>query len=97
MLLSLLREPRHGYALKEEIAERSGGGVKLGPGTLYRTIRDLVRDGLIEETPGELDPAEDDERRRYYRITDFGRSVVAAEARRLEELVNVVRSERLIP
>jgi len=97
MLLSLLKEPRHGYALKEEIAGRSQGRVVLGPGTLYRTIRDLLRDGLIVETESDLDPVEDDERRRYYRITELGRSVVAAEARRLEGLVEIVRGEKLIP
>jgi len=97
MLLALLEDQRHGYALKEDIAARSGGRVLLGPGTLYRTIRDLLRDGLIEETESDLDPADDDERRRYYRISDLGRSVVAAEARRLESLVEIVRGEKLIP
>ncbi len=97
MLLALLKGQSHGYALKEEIATRSAGRVTLGPGTLYRTIRDLLRDGFIEEVTERPAPEDDDERRRYYRITDLGRGVVAAEAQRLEVLVEVVRGERLIP
>ena len=97
MLLALLKGQSHGYALKEEIAARSDGRVALGPGTLYRTIRDLLRDGFIEEVAERPVADQDDERRRYYRITDLGRGVVAAEAQRLEVLVEVVRGERLIP
>ncbi len=97
MMLALLKGQSHGYAIKEEVAARSAGQVTLGPGTLYRTIRDLLRDGLIEEVEERPAPEEDDERRRYYRISDLGRLVVAAEAQRLEALVEVVRGERLIP
>lgn len=94
MLLVLVQGQRHGYALKEELLRRTDGRVNLGPGTLYRTIQALLRDGLTEESDDR--PAPDDERRRYYRITPLGRSVVAAEARRLQTLVDVARDEHLI-
>ncbi len=94
MLLVLVQGQRHGYALKEELLSRTDGRINLGPGTLYRTIQALLRDGLTEES--EDRPEADDERRRYYRITPLGRGVVAAEARRLEALVKVARDERLI-
>ena len=94
MLLVLVQGQRHGYALKEELLSRTDGRLNLGPGTLYRTIQALLRDGLTEES--EDRPEADDERRRYYRVTPLGRGVVAAEARRLEALIEVARDERLI-
>ncbi len=81
---------RH-YATSGELSQT---GITDGPGTLYRTIQALLRDGLTEES--EDRPEADDERRRYYRITPLGRGVVAAEARRLEGLVQVARDEQLI-
>ena len=97
MLLVLVQEGQsHGYALKEELLRRTDGRLNLGPGTLYRTVRDLLQDGLIEEPTDRPDPESDDERRRYYRITKLGREVTAAEAARLSELVDTAKAERLI-
>ena len=96
MLLVLVQGQRHGYALKEELLARTNGRLNLGPGTLYRTIRSMLQDGLIEESEERPAPDDDDERRRYYHITGLGRAVVAAEAARLSQLVDVARAERLI-
>lgn len=97
MLLVLVQEGQsHGYALKEELVRRTDGRLNLGPGTLYRTIRSMLQDGLIVESDERPEPDEDDERRRYYRITKLGRAVVAAEAAHLRDLVDVARAERLI-
>ncbi len=96
MLLSLVQEQAHGYALKEEVLRRTDGRLNLGPGTLYRTIQSMLRDGLTEESDERPPPEADDERRRYYRVTSLGRRVVAAEAERLQVLVQVARDERLI-
>ncbi len=97
MLLVLVQEgPRHGYALKEELLRRTDGRLNLGPGTLYRTIQSMLRDGLTQEMAKSPDSKGDDERRRNYQITALGRQVVAAEARRLQQLVELARAERLI-
>ncbi len=97
MLLVLVQQgPRHGYALKEELLRRTDGRLNLGPGTLYRTIQSMLRDGLTQEVAKSSDSKVDDERRRNYQITALGRQVVAAEARRLEQLVELARDERLI-
>src|SRR5580692_1622947 len=80
ILLSLGEGERHGYALKREIALRTGGAVTLGPGVLYGTINKLLELGLIEESGARPAPHLDDERRRYYRITPHGRKVAQAEA-----------------
>ena len=97
MLLVLVQEgPRHGYALKEEVLRRTDGRLNLGPGTLYRTIQSMLRDGLTEEVVRSRDSTADDARRRTYHITALGRQVVSAEARRLQQLLEVARDERLI-
>ncbi len=97
MLLVLVQEgPRHGYALKEEVLRRTDGRLNLGPGTLYRTIQSMLRDGLTEEVVRSRDSRADNERRRTYQITSLGRQVVSAEARRLQQLVELARDERLI-
>lgn len=96
ILLALIDEERHGYAIMQEIAERTGGTVKLGPGTLYGSLRRLLEQGIVEESDERADPALDDERRRYYRISRFGVAVARAEARRLEELVLAARRKKLI-
>lgn len=92
LLVSLAAGERHGYALKKEIRARSGGKSGPGPATLYRTLAELVDLGLIEESERRPAPELDDERRRYYRITERGRRVVLAEARRLEGLVAAART-----
>ena len=95
ILLALADGERHGYAIMREVQERSSGAVRLGPGTLYGAIKRMLDQGVVEETRERPDPAEDDERRRYYRLTGFGRQVLTAEADRLEVLVRAVRSKRL--
>lgn len=97
ILVSLADSDRHGYAIIQDIVERTAGGVRLGAGTLYRTIQRLLEDGLIVEAEERPDPDEDDERRRYYRITSFGRAVARAEAERLGELVRLARDRGLVP
>jgi DNA-binding PadR family transcriptional regulator len=97
ILLALAEEDRHGYAIMELVAARTRGAVRLAPGTLYRSIQRMLEQGLIVETHERPAPEEDDERRRYYRITPFGRETVRAEARRLEVLVKLARSSGLAP
>ncbi len=94
ILLSLADSDRHGYGIMQEVQVRTGGLVKLGPGTLYTAIKRLVMDGLIFECEGT--GACDDERRRYYSISSVGREVIALEARRLEELVDMARAKNLL-
>jgi DNA-binding PadR family transcriptional regulator len=96
ILLALADDERHGYAIKREVADRTGGDVQLGPGTLYGSIKRMVASGLIEESDERPDPQLDDERRRYYRITSLGRQVAVAEARRMERLVRIARTKRLL-
>src|SRR5215813_13948452 len=96
ILLTLADGEAHGYAIMQEVARRSGGGVKLGPGTLYGAISRLLEDGLIEESDDRPDPEMDDDRRRYYRLTNFGGRVLAAETERLAGLVRAARSAKVI-
>jgi DNA-binding PadR family transcriptional regulator len=91
ILLALAEEDRHGYAIIQDVAERTGGELKLNAGTLYRSIQRMLEQGLIVETRERPAPGEDDERRRYYRITKFGVEVARAEARRLAQLVKLAR------
>jgi DNA-binding PadR family transcriptional regulator len=89
ILLSLGEGERHGYALKREIGKRTNGKLRLGPGVLYGSINKMLELGLIEESDERPDPHLDDERRRYYRITSFGRQVARAEAARMRELADM--------
>jgi len=91
ILLALADEDRHGYAIIQNVAARTGGELKLGAGTLYRSIQRMLEQGLIIETSQRPAPEEDDERRRYYRITKFGIEVARAEARRMAQLVKFAR------
>jgi len=81
ILLAIVDEERHGYAIMQEVAERTEGSMKLGPGTLYGSLKRLLEQGMVEESDERADPALDDERRRYYRITKYGLAVARAEAR----------------
>ena len=92
MLLALTAGERHGYALKREILQRTGGKLNLGSGALYGTINRLVDKGLVEESDERPDAHLDDERRRYYRITPLGRRVAQAEAVRLRQLVEMAEA-----
>ena len=91
VLLALGTEARHGYAIMQEIAERSGGTIRLLPGTLYSTIKRMLADGWIEEIDAPRNADSDDARRRYYRVTRKGRLVAEAETRRLAMLVKLGR------
>ena len=92
ILLAIGPDERHGYAIMGEVARITGGTVRLGPGAIYTTIRRLLDDGLIEESDDRPDPAMDDKRRRYYRLTGVGRAVATSEVRRLDTLVRATRS-----
>ncbi len=94
ILLSLADGERHGYRIMRDISAHTQGKLRLGPATLYRSIKHLVGDGLIEESDVRPDPALDDERRHYYRLTEFGRQVALAEVRRLEEALAVARTRQ---
>ena len=94
ILLALADGERHGYSLMRDISSQTKGKLRLGPATLYRSIKHLVADGLIEESDVRPDPALDDERRHYYRLTERGRQVVVAEVQRLEEVLHVARTRR---
>jgi DNA-binding PadR family transcriptional regulator len=96
VLLSLAEGERHGYAIVQDIADRSTARLQLEPGNLYRTLKYMLDEGLIEESDRRPVPGRDDERRRYYRITRFGRQVAIAEAARLEALATEARA-RLSP
>ena len=96
ILLALADAERHGYGIMQEVAERTDGAVRLGPGTLYGSLKRLLEAGWVDESDERADPALDDERRRYYRLTPFGRSVARAEAKRLDAVVRAARRKRLI-
>jgi DNA-binding PadR family transcriptional regulator len=96
ILLAVADGEKHGYAIMQEVAERSGGRTRLGPGTLYGAVKRLLRAGLIEEADERPDPELDDQRRRYYRLSAAGRRVAAAEAERLTELVREAHAKRLL-
>jgi len=97
ILMAVAEEDRHGYAIIQDVAARTGGELKLSAGTLYRSIQRMLDQGLIEESRERPDPELDDERRRYYRITPLGISVARAEARRLAQLVKLARACGLAP
>lgn len=97
ILLALADEDRHGYGMMQEVKARTAGKVRMGPGTLYGAIKRMTAAGLIEETEWRPDPALDDERRRYYTLTQFGQRVASAEAARLAQLVDVARAKKLLP
>jgi DNA-binding PadR family transcriptional regulator len=96
VLLSLSDADRHGYGILKEVSARTNGSVALSTGTLYGLIKRSLAEGLIAESRRRPRAAEDDERRRYYRLTDVGRHVVSAEARRLEQLVASAWEKRVL-
>src|SRR5512140_1596767 len=89
ILLALAEEERHGYGIMQDVARQTDGGLQLGPGTLYGCLKRMLAAGLVEESDERPDPAMDDERRRYYRMTPLGKRVVRAEAQRLAGAVTV--------
>lgn len=96
ILLALAEGEQHGYAIMLEVERRSGGAITLHPGSLYRALNRLLESGLIEELDERPDPNNDDERRRYYRLTSLGSDVARAEAARLESQVASARTRRLL-
>ena len=97
VLIALAEGERHGYAIIKEVERRTAGDVRLSAGTLYALVRRFVAEGVIEESSRRPDPSLDDERRRYYRLTAFGRDVAQAELRRLEALIAMARAAQLVP
>jgi DNA-binding PadR family transcriptional regulator len=97
ILMAVAEDDRHGYAIIQDVAARTDGKLKLSPGTLYRSIQRMQEQGLIREAAERPAPELDDERRRYYRITSFGRSVAHAEARRLTQLVKLALASGFVP
>ncbi len=96
-LVALADGDKHGYAILKEVSRRTDGAVRLGPGTLYALVKRAVSDGLIAETDVRPDPALDDERRKYYRLTPRGRRVAIAEIERLESIVTLAHQKKLRP
>ena len=95
--MSLADEDRHGYGIRQDVAARTGGELKLSAGTLYRSIQRMLEQGLLVEIQERPAPELDDERRRYYRITPFGEAVARAEARRLTELLRMAKASGFVP
>ena len=96
VLITLADGDKHGYAILKEVELRTGGKVKLSTGTLYGIIKRLLADGLIVERRSRPAEADDDERRRYYRLTERGREVAAAEAERMDEVLSIARARNLL-
>ena len=95
ILLALADEDRHGYAIMQEVERITGGAARMGPGTLYGTIKRMLSAGLIEEADERPVRDLDDERRRYYRATPLGRDVLAAETSRMAALLTAARAKRV--
>ena len=96
VLVALAAGEKHGYAILKDVKRRSGGGATLNVGTLYAVLKRLEQDGLIVESDERPDPALDDERRKYYRITEDGATVARAEVKRMEGAVAMARSANLV-
>jgi len=97
ILVALSHGDRHGYAIIQDVAARTGGELKIQAGTLYRSIQRMLEQGLAAETRARPSSEDDDERRRYYHITPFGRAVAQAEARRLAQMVKLARAVGFVP
>lgn len=96
ILLSLADQDRHGYGIMQEVEAMTIGQIRMGPGTLYGAIKRMLAANLIEESGERPDPEQDDERRRYYRLTLLGRRVLGAEVQRLSDLVKLAQSKQLV-
>jgi DNA-binding PadR family transcriptional regulator len=96
ILLAVADEDRHGYGIMRQVAEQTGGRMRLGPGTLYSSIQALLEEGFIEEAGAREDAKLGDERRRYYRLTSAGRKVACSEAEKLAGILRVARSKKLL-
>ena len=96
ILLALADGEKHGYAIMLEVEENTAGAVKMGPGTLYGSIKRMLASGLVEESDERPDEALDDQRRRYYRLTGLGQAALRQEAQRLERQVNMARIKQVL-
>ena len=96
ILLALADGEKHGYAIMQDIEQSTGGKMRMGPGTLYGSIERMQKAGLVEESEDRPEPAHDDERRRYYRLSEFGGRVLSAEAARLAQAVRLARLKKVI-
>jgi DNA-binding PadR family transcriptional regulator len=96
ILLALVGEDLHGYGIMRQVAEQTDGRMRLGPGTLYSSIRVLLEEEFIEEVDSQRDTSQKTERRRYYRLTSAGRKLARAEAERLADLLRVARSKKIL-
>jgi len=96
ILLALASEERHGYGILQEVASLTDGELELEPGTLYRALHRMLKDGWVAESARRPAADRDDERRRYYRLTTLGKRIATAEADRLWRLVSVARAQRLL-
>jgi DNA-binding PadR family transcriptional regulator len=96
ILLALADGEKHGYGIMKEVAQRTEGGMRMGPGTLYGSLGRMLESGLVEVSDERPDPEMDDERRRYYRLTSFGLRVAEAESRRLDQLLRVARAKHVL-
>jgi DNA-binding PadR family transcriptional regulator len=96
ILLALVDGEKHGYAIMKDVEAQTGGQLKMGPGTLYGCIKRMLAAGLIEEADERPDPALDDERRRYYRLTGLGANVVSVESERLARAVKVAQQKHIL-
>ena len=97
ILMAVADEDRHGYAIIQDIAARTDHELQMSAGTLYRSIQRMQEQGLIIETSVRPAPENDDERRRYYKITRFGLAVARAEARRLAQMIRLARARGIAP
>lgn len=97
ILLALVDQDRHGYAVMQQVSADSEGRIRLGPGTLYGAIKRLLDYGYIREVDSRVDPELDDARRKYYRLTPAGRAAAIAEAERLAGLVRLAQTRQIIP
>jgi DNA-binding PadR family transcriptional regulator len=97
ILLALSSEERHGYGIMKQVESESHGKVKMGPGTLYGSLGRMMESGLIRESDKKVDPEMDDERRVYYKITELGKTTLAAELERYREVVAVAKKKQLAP
>ena len=95
ILLAVADEDRHGYAIMQEVGRLTDGATRMGPGTLYGTLKRLLAAGLVEEADERPDPLLDDERRRYYRLTTLGRRVLEAESARMTTWLSAARAKRV--
>lgn len=96
ILLALADGERHGYGIMQEVAQRTQGATHMGPGTLYGSIKRMLAEGLIAVAAERPDPAQDDERRRYYRLTGLGQQVMRAEALRLEQMLRIAQAKHVL-